>query len=86
MRRSESIHTALLLLAANVLYDASPQDAAPASRNGSQKENPDQGEQSNGDDDDAASFRTAPDDPEEVSAQEHPELLCKVHLSLLLIG
>jgi hypothetical protein len=68
VRRSESIHAALVSLAANVLYDVPPLDAAPASRNGSQKEKPDQGEQSNGDDDDAASFRTAADDPEEVSA------------------
>ncbi len=64
--RSESTHTALVLLAANALYDVSPQHSARASSDDCERS--DLGEESNGDDDDAASFRTAADNPEEVSA------------------
>ena len=73
MHRSEATHTALVCLAANVLYDtpaAQPEHAAYVRSSESQMQDADGSErQSASDNEDAASFKSATADPEENEAE-----------------
>ena len=85
--RSESIHTALVGLAANILYDEGAQSAAQASTSRlPEEDNSDGGEAEpigSDQDDDAASFKTAEGRSDEAAAlgdqvttQSNPRLVC----------
>ena len=74
LHRSEATHTALVCLAANVLYDAHaarPEPAADAGSSVAQTQDAGGAEHQNAsDDEDAASFKSATADPEEAEAED----------------
>ena len=73
LHRSEATHTALVCLAANILYDApaaQPEPAAYAGSSAAQTQDADGAErQSASNDEDAASFKSATADPQEAAAE-----------------